>query len=86
MRRLAVVFRCSLSATSTSHSYLAAARGFAWMLRQKITNQLNMYYVAQMSVFRLTATDSVFWSIVKRSARPNNLRLTATKVAYTMNG
>jgi hypothetical protein len=42
---------------------------FDWMIRQKITNHLNMFYVAQMPVPRLTAADAAFWPIAERAAR-----------------
>ncbi len=42
---------------------------FDWMIRQKITNHLNMFYVYQMPVPRLTAKDKPFGLIVERAAR-----------------
>ena len=40
-----------------------------WMIRRKITNHLNMFYVYQVPVPRLTARDAAFAPIVERSAR-----------------
>jgi hypothetical protein len=40
-----------------------------WLLRQKITAHLNMFYVYQVPIPRLTAKDSVFAPIVTRAAR-----------------
>jgi len=42
---------------------------FDWMIRQKITNHLNMFYVYQMPCPRLTAKDKPFGPIVERAAR-----------------
>ena len=42
---------------------------FDWMIRQKITNHLNMFYVYQMPVPRLRSKNKVFGPIVERSAR-----------------
>jgi len=42
---------------------------FDWMIRQKITNHLNMFYVSQMPCPRLTAADAAFGPIVERAAR-----------------
>ncbi|MBK1693623.1 hypothetical protein CKO09_02555 [Chromatium weissei] len=40
-----------------------------WLLRQKITSHLNMFYVYQVPIPRLTAADSAFMPIVNRAAR-----------------
>lgn len=40
-----------------------------WLLRQKITTHLNMFYVYQAPVPRLTAADPRFEPIVRRAAR-----------------
>jgi hypothetical protein len=42
---------------------------FDWMIRKKITNHLNFFYVYQMPVPRLSASDPAFDPIVKRVAR-----------------
>lgn len=42
---------------------------FDSMIRQKITNHCNMFYVYQMPVPRLTEGDGAFWPIVERAAR-----------------
>lgn len=42
---------------------------FDWMIRQKITNHLNMFYVYQMPCPRLTSKDGAFAPIVERAAR-----------------
>lgn len=42
---------------------------FDWMIRKKITNHLNFFYVYQMPLPRLTASDPRFDPIVKRAAR-----------------
>ncbi|MFA5343597.1 MAG: DNA methyltransferase [Kiritimatiellia bacterium] len=40
-----------------------------WMIRQKITNHCNMFYIYQLPVPRLTEKDAAFWPIMKRAAR-----------------
>jgi hypothetical protein len=40
-----------------------------WLLRQKITSHLNMFYVYQIPIPRLTATDPAFLPIVHRAAQ-----------------
>ncbi|MCD6119895.1 putative DNA binding domain-containing protein [bacterium] len=42
---------------------------FDWMIRKKITSHLNMFYVYQMPVPRLTEDDQEFAPIVERAAR-----------------
>lgn len=42
---------------------------FDAMIRQKITNHLNMFYVYQMPIPRLTASDAAFGPIADRAAR-----------------
>jgi len=42
---------------------------FDWMIRKKITNHLNFFYVYQMPVPRLTVSDPAFAPIVERAAR-----------------
>ncbi len=42
---------------------------FDWMIRKKITNHLNFFYVYQMPVPRLTASDPAFAPILERAAR-----------------
>lgn len=42
---------------------------FDWLIRKRITNHLNFFYVYQMPVPRLTSHDSEFLSIVHRAAR-----------------
>ena len=42
---------------------------FDWMIRKKITNHLNFFYVYQMPVPRLTASDPAFVPIMERAAR-----------------
>ncbi|HUY31877.1 MAG TPA: DNA methyltransferase [Pirellulales bacterium] len=52
--------------------FLAAAFDsfvFDWLIRTKITNHLNFFYVYQMPVPRLTDSDAVFAPIVERAAR-----------------
>ena len=40
-----------------------------WMLRQKVTTTLNMFYIYQLPVPRLTEKDAAFGPIVERAAR-----------------
>jgi len=40
-----------------------------WMIRQKITNHCNMFYVYQLPIPRLTEKDAAFRPIVERAAR-----------------
>jgi hypothetical protein len=42
---------------------------FDWMIRKKITNHLNMFYVYQMPVPRLTNSDELFTPVLERAAR-----------------
>ena len=42
---------------------------FDWLIRGKITNHLNMFYVYQMPIPRLTAKDKAFGPVVARAAR-----------------
>ncbi len=52
--------------------YLVAAFDsfvFDWLIRTKITNHLNFFFVYQMPVPRLSAADAAFGPIVERAAR-----------------
>lgn len=40
-----------------------------WLIRNRVTNTLNMFYVYQLPVPRLTAADAAFGPIVKRAAQ-----------------
>jgi len=40
-----------------------------WLLRQKVTTNINMFFVYQLPVPRLTAANTAFGSIVKRAAQ-----------------
>jgi hypothetical protein len=40
-----------------------------WMIRQRITSHLNMFYIYQLPIPRLTAKDAAFGPIVERAAR-----------------
>ena len=40
-----------------------------WYIRQKILTNMNMFYVYQLPVPRVTETDALFWPIVWRAAR-----------------
>ncbi len=40
-----------------------------WYIRQKILTNMNMFYVYQLPVPRVTEKDGAFWPIVKRAAR-----------------
>jgi hypothetical protein len=42
---------------------------FDWMIRKKITNHLNMFYVFQMPVPRLKEGDDLFTPIMERAGR-----------------
>jgi len=42
---------------------------FDWMLRQKVTTTLNMFYIYQLPIPRLTEQDSTFTPIVTRAAK-----------------
>jgi hypothetical protein len=50
---------------------------FDWMIRKKITNHLNMFYVFQMPVPRLKESDDLFTPIMERAGR-----LTCTTPAF----
>ena len=53
-----------LALTACFDSYV-----FDWLIRQKITNHLNFFYVYQTPAPRLTAKDKAFGPIVERAAR-----------------
>ncbi len=40
-----------------------------WLLRQKVTTTLNMFYIYQLPVPRLTKSDRIFNEIVERAAK-----------------
>jgi Alw26I/Eco31I/Esp3I family type II restriction m6 adenine DNA methyltransferase len=40
-----------------------------WILRARMTTNLNLFYLYQLPIPRLTEKDAAFWPIVKRSAR-----------------
>jgi hypothetical protein len=40
-----------------------------WFLRQKVTTNINMFYIYQLPIPRLAEKDEAFWPIVKRAAR-----------------
>jgi len=53
-----------LFATAILNSFVVDA-----MLRNKVTTNINMFYIYQLPVPRLTAADGAFWPIVERAAR-----------------
>ncbi len=48
-----------------------------WLLRQKVTTTLNMFYIYQLPIPRLTQEDTIFHSLTSRAAR-----LICTKPAF----